>query len=90
MDSRIGLPVLMMEDKKYDFIYIDGNHNTVNVLIDGLCAYHLLKDDGVLIFDDYEFTQNNVQTAKIAMHKLETMIPIEPILTTWQRAYVKK
>ena len=90
MDSRIGLPLLLMENKKYDFIYIDGNHNTINVLVDGLCAYHLLKDDGVIIFDDYEFTQNDVQTAKIAMHKLETLIPIEPILTTWQRAYIKK
>jgi len=89
-DSRVYLPSFLKEDRKYDFIYIDGNHNTENVISDGLAAYHLLKSDGVIIFDGYEFTQNNVQTVKIALNKLEKMLDIQPILTSWQRSYVKK
>jgi hypothetical protein len=89
-DSRVFLPVFLKEDLKYDFIYIDGNHNTENVIIDGLCAFHLLKSDGVIIFDDYEFTSNDVRTVKLALDKLEQMLPIQDILTGWQRSYVKK
>ena len=89
-DSRIHLPIFIKEDMKFDFIYIDGNHNTENVIIDTLCAYHLLKDDGVIIFDDYEFEQNDKKTVKLALEKLEVMLPIKPILSDYQRSYIKK
>lgn len=89
-DSRVFLPIFLKEDRKYDFIYIDGNHNTENVIIDGLCAYHLLKSDGVMIFDDYEFKADDIQTVKLGLEKLEQLVPIQPILTGWQRSYVKK
>jgi predicted O-methyltransferase YrrM len=37
----------------YDFIYIDGDHEAVPVLRDGMNAVELLKIGGVLAFDDY-------------------------------------
>jgi predicted O-methyltransferase YrrM len=40
---------------KYDFIYIDASHVAVNVLEDAVLAWRLLKKNGVLIFDDYEW-----------------------------------
>jgi predicted O-methyltransferase YrrM len=88
-DSRYFLPLFIKEDKKYDIIYVDGGHMAENVIIDGLCAYHLLKEDGVIIFDDYNWSYNNEQTVKIGLDKLETMVNIVPILTGWQRSYVK-
>lgn len=88
-DSRAILPVFLKEGRKYDVIYVDGGHMPENVIIDGLCAFHLLKDDGVIIFDDYEWTYYGQRTVKEGLDKLETMIPIKPILTTWQRSYVK-
>lgn len=88
-DSRIFLPHFLNMQHKYDFIYVDGNHGTENVIIDGLCAYHLLKDDGVIIFDDYEFTSNDVQTVKLGLERLESFVRLKPILTGWQRSYVK-
>lgn len=37
----------------YDFIYIDGSHKAKDVLTDACMAWHLLKPEGVLVFDDY-------------------------------------
>jgi predicted O-methyltransferase YrrM/GR25 family glycosyltransferase involved in LPS biosynthesis len=88
-DSRYFLPFFIKEDKKYDIIYVDGGHMAENVIIDGLCAYHLLEEDGVIIFDDYNWSFNYEQTVKIGLDKLETMVNIVPILTGWQRSYVK-
>jgi predicted O-methyltransferase YrrM len=39
----------------YDVAYIDGSHMAVDVLEDAVMAFRLLKDGGVLIFDDYEW-----------------------------------
>jgi predicted O-methyltransferase YrrM len=88
-DSRHFLPLFIKENKQYDIIYVDGAHMPENVIIDGLCAYHLVKDTGVIIFDDYEWTYNGERTVKAGLDKLETMINITPILTGWQRSYIK-
>ncbi len=37
----------------YDFIYIDGCHWTINVLEDAVLAFRLLKQGGIMAFDDY-------------------------------------
>ena len=43
-----------MSVESYDIIYIDGSHDARDVLEDAVLAWRLLKDGGVLIFDDYE------------------------------------
>lgn len=47
------LPKLIIENKKYDFIFIDGNHTSPFVLTDTIMSWYLLKKDGILMFDDY-------------------------------------
>lgn len=37
----------------YDIIYIDGSHATKDVLEDAVLSWRLLKQGGILIFDDY-------------------------------------
>lgn len=39
----------------YSFIYIDGSHKAANVLEDAILAWPLLKEGGLLTFDDYEW-----------------------------------
>jgi len=41
--------------KLFDFIYVDGDHEAVPVLRDGMNAIEVLKIGGVLAFDDYEW-----------------------------------
>lgn len=36
-----------------DYIYVDGSHLAMDVLTDAVLAWTLLKDNGILIFDDY-------------------------------------
>ena len=40
-------------NEKFNFIYIDGNHEPTQVLKDGLNAFDALIEDGILAFDDY-------------------------------------
>ena len=37
----------------YDFIYIDGSHIAKDVLTDACMAWPLLKQGGIMVFDDY-------------------------------------
>jgi len=37
----------------FDIIYIDGSHSVDDVLEDGILAWRLVKEGGLLIFDDY-------------------------------------
>jgi len=37
----------------FDFIYVDADHTTVGVLLDGELSWPLLKSGGVMSFDDY-------------------------------------
>ncbi len=40
---------------KYDFVYIDASHIAKEVLMDTVLACELLMDNGILIFDDYDW-----------------------------------
>jgi Methyltransferase domain len=40
---------------EYDFIYIDGAHDCISVLEDGVHAYQRLEVGGLLAFDDYTY-----------------------------------
>lgn len=36
-----------------DYVYVDGSHLAIDVLTDAVLAWPILKDNGILIFDDY-------------------------------------
>jgi len=44
----------------FDFIYIDGDHNASSIITDACIAWNLLKPNGILVFDDYEWTCNEL------------------------------
>jgi len=41
------------ENQLMDFIYIDGSHQAKDVLTDACMAWQLLREGGVMVFDDY-------------------------------------
>jgi hypothetical protein len=44
-----GLPL-----NSFDLIYIDGDHRSKGVIMDTILSWDLLKEGGILIFDDYK------------------------------------
>lgn len=52
------LPILLADNKKYDLIFIDGNHTSAFVLTDAVMSFYLTKTQGVMIFDDYNWRPN--------------------------------
>ena len=53
--SDVALATLLAEGKQgyFDFVYIDGSHMASDVLCDAVLGFRLLKNSGLLIFDDY-------------------------------------
>jgi predicted O-methyltransferase YrrM len=49
--------------EKYDFAYIDGSHVAKDVLIDAVLSWEILKINGIMIFDDYEWDHNKSNPA---------------------------
>lgn len=92
-DSHAALPKLIELNQKYDIIYVDGGHSFEDVIQDGRDAYKLIKDDGVIIFDDYKwFTTKKsgiIRTVKYAVDVLESELQLKLIASDWQRAYTK-
>ena len=41
----------------FDFIYVDGSHQASDVLEDAILAFPLLKENGIMIFDDFTWGQ---------------------------------
>jgi len=50
--SQELLPYLAMES--FDFIYVDGSHQTLDVLQDAAMSWRLARSGALLVFDDYE------------------------------------
>lgn len=46
---------------RFDMIYIDGSHAAADVLNDGVFSWPLLKENGILIFDDYQLKISHIE-----------------------------
>ena len=57
--SNVELKKEIINSQKFDFIYIDGAHDTLNVIRDAVMCFDLLKLGGILAFDDYAGNQGN-------------------------------
>ena len=56
-NSKTFLPTLTADS--YHFIYLDGSHATADVRIDLANAWVLLKTNGILLCDDYDWDQDD-------------------------------
>jgi predicted O-methyltransferase YrrM len=89
--SHAMLESLMKERLVFDLVYIDGSHETEDVLADGKAGFALLRDNGVLIFDDYAWVhpERKTQSVKEAIDVLEKELSMSVVCSGWQRSYVK-
>lgn len=51
--SERVLPSLVLENKEYDLIFIDGSHLRRDIILDIILSWKMLKQDGYMILDDY-------------------------------------
>ena len=58
--SDLALASLMANGKLdyFDMIYIDGSHQAPDVLFDAVVSFKLLAINGLMIFDDYTWSEN--------------------------------
>jgi len=56
--SYHGLAQLIVDQRQFDLVYVDGSHCSDVVLADAVMAFGLLKSDGYMIFDDYLWNQS--------------------------------
>lgn len=45
----------MFRDQRFDFVYVDASRDSMNVLRDSLLAFELLKADGIMVWNAYEW-----------------------------------
>jgi hypothetical protein len=80
-------------NEMYNFIYIDGNHEPIQVLKDGLNGFECLVDEGILAFDDYLGAQEKPQNdrPKIAIDLFLELLgaKVEVVVDNYQ-LWIKK
>jgi predicted O-methyltransferase YrrM len=71
------------QEYKYDLIYLDGDHSASATLQHGVLSWLLLKDNGILIFDDYKWT---MPENKKHLY-LDARIGIDSFLSSYEKEY---
>ena len=51
--SEKVLPILFVDKKEYDIIFIDGSHLHKDIILDLILSWKMLKKNGYVILDDY-------------------------------------
>lgn len=90
--SQDALPYLATQQPnlKFDMIYIDGSHETLDVVVDAHNSLRLLAPDGVIIFDDYLWKYNGDSPVKHAVDFFDKHAPVKPILVGYQVSFIRK
>ena len=56
--SYHALAKLIVDQREFDLVYVDGSHCSDAVLADAVMAFGLLKSNGYMIFDDYLWNES--------------------------------
>lgn len=81
--SQKILPTLAGE--RFDFVFIDGSHKADDVWQDAILAWPLLKNDGVLVFDDYLWGDGSSDTPKPAIDRF--LVEYADELSVYRHSY---
>ncbi len=58
-ESQLIVPKLYEDGETYDFIYIDASHLADDTFVDGYYAWKMLREGGIMIFDDFKWKDPN-------------------------------
>ncbi len=80
--------------EKYDFVYIDGNHYAKCVIEDAILSFKILKLNGILIFDDYQWNRNVLPPTKRPEMAIDAFLQIfaneTNVLYTGEQVIIRK
>ncbi|WP_322418577.1 class I SAM-dependent methyltransferase [Mesorhizobium huakuii] len=54
--SSQALARLITDERRFDIVYVDGSHHSADVQSDAVFSWPMVRDGGIVIFDDYEWT----------------------------------
>ena len=77
----------------YDLIYVDGSHLAIDVISDAVLSWELLKQGGIMVFDDYDktFPDNQSQNTSIAIDAfINCFQPKLEIIHQSHQVFIKK
>jgi len=81
-----------MKHESFNFIYVDASHQSLDVYLDSILAWKLLKIGGIIVFDDYLFNKGDILNSPYeAVEKFKKNY-IDDIVILHQdyRVYLKK
>jgi len=87
---------LMNMTETFDFIYIDGSHACLDVMIDMVNGWRLLNKGGIMAMDDVLWMQENIRESPLSvpyhsvMHFLEAYKGEYMLLHLGYRVFIKK
>jgi len=98
--SSVALSSLLaVEAGQVDFVYVDGSHRAPDALSDMIFSYHLLRNGGLMICDDYTWTLearteiDTLSNPKIAIDAFSTIFRRSLVLIAdlplYQMAFIK-
>ncbi len=87
--SYSALSQLIQQQQQFDFIYVDGDHDPATTLTDAAMAWGLLRQGGVMLFDDYEYPQEPTKCG-IDGFLMGFVGKYDLLLKNYQLAVVKK
>lgn len=72
MTSASALSKLQEQGEQFDLIYVDGSHDAIVVLSDAALSWSMLEPGGVIIFDDYFWT--NPKVPRTVLHAVNAFL----------------
>ena len=90
--STRGLADLLVAGAQYDAINVDGSHEALNVLYDGVMSLRLVKVGGVVCFDDYRWNSaDTIEPPKNAIDLLcRAHAPFVTVLHKADQVWLRK
>jgi predicted O-methyltransferase YrrM len=89
-ESKLSLAKLLVSESRpvFDFIYVDGDHRGVGVLSDAVLSFDMLRNGGIMLFDDYLWAgpvpQYNTAMENADIHNVPK-IGIDSFINVYQR-----
>ena len=93
-DSAFVLIDLIKQNKRYDFIYVDGSHKAIDCFTDCFLSWQLLNINGIMGIDDYlykiSFTNEFENVQKGVDHFLQKIKGQYILLVNGYRRFIQK